>query len=175
MRRLLALTVAVAVLSAGAACSAERSGSEPTGGPGGSAPSTAAGAGPGAGGAGSGATGSPVPSGAAGGNGPAVCAAAQQASSTAVRTYVAELGRMIGAVGANDRLTAEAARKQAEAALAGWRAALRQQSAQATDPQLRTLLSDLASEVGTLGTDVDAIDEEELDGLQQRLDQLCAR
>ncbi|RGC65542.1 hypothetical protein C5N14_27770 [Micromonospora sp. MW-13] len=172
MRRLLALTVAVAVLSAGAACSAERSGSEP--GPSGSPP--AAGATPGAAGAGPGAAGgSPGPSGPAGGNGPEVCATAQQASGAAVRTYVAELGRMIGAVGANDSATAEAARKRAEAALAGWRTALRQQSARATDPQLRTLLADLASEVGTLGTDVDAIDEEELDKLQQRLDQLCAR
>ncbi|MFI0796414.1 hypothetical protein ACH4OY_27565 [Micromonospora rubida] len=166
MRRLLALTAAMAVLSAGVACSADRSGSEP--GPSGSPPA-AAGAIPGAAG------GSPAPSGPAGGNGPEVCAAAQQASGTAVRTYVAELGRMIGAVGANDSATAEAARKRAETALAGWRTALRQQSARATDPQLKTLLADLASEVGTLGTDVDAIDEEELDELQQRLDQLCAR
>ncbi|WP_405099796.1 hypothetical protein [Micromonospora sp. NBC_01412] len=163
MRRLLALTAAMAVLSVGVACSAERSGSEP--GPSGSPPA-AAGATPGAAG------GSLGP---AGGNGPEVCAAAQQASGAAVRTYVAELGRMIGAVGANDSATAEAARKRAEAALAGWRTALRQQSARATDPQLKTLLADLASEVGTLGTDVDAIDEEELDELQQRLDQLCAR
>ncbi|MFC8906416.1 hypothetical protein, partial [Micromonospora sp. NPDC057140] len=111
----------------------------------------------------------------AGGNAPEVCAAAQQASSAAVRTYVAELGKMIGAVGASDSATAEAARKRAEAALTGWRTALREQSVQATDPQLRTLLADLATEVGMLGTDVDAIDEEELDELQQRLDQLCAR
>ncbi|WP_405105337.1 hypothetical protein OG559_18240 [Micromonospora sp. NBC_01405] len=171
MRRLLALAAAMAVLSAGAACSAERSGSEP--GPSGSPPA-AAGATPGAGGAGPGAAGGSLGP-PAGGNGPEVCAAAQKASGAAVRTYVAELGRMIGAVGANDSATAEVARKRAEAALAGWRTELRQQSARATDPQLKTLLADLASEVGTLGTDVDAIDEEELDELQQRLDQLCAR
>ncbi|GAA2716023.1 hypothetical protein ACFY2R_23115 [Micromonospora olivasterospora] len=160
MRRLLALTVAVAALAAGAGCSAERAGLDraaPAG-------STGPGATTGTGG------GSPAP---AGGNAPAVCAAAQQATGTAVHTYVAELGMMLGAVGANDSATAEAARKRAEAALTGWRAALRQQATRATDPQLRTLLTDLASEVAVLGTDVDAIDEEELDRLQNRLDQLC--
>ncbi|WP_229402414.1 hypothetical protein [Micromonospora okii] len=164
MRRLLALTAAVALLSSGVACSAERSGSDadPAGSPPPAAATPAAG------------SGAPAGGGPAGGNAGAVCAAAQQAGSTAVRTYVAELGRMIGAVGENDSATAETARKRAEAALTGWRAALREQSGQATDPQLRTLLADLASEVGTLGTDVDAIDEEELEGLQQRLDQLCA-
>ncbi|MGC4808600.1 hypothetical protein [Micromonospora sp. DT233] len=171
MRRLLALTVAVTVLAAGAACSTERSDSEPAAGP----PVTSAGSGPTAGGTGPNGGGSPAPSGPAGGNGPAVCAAAQQASGAAVRTYVAELGRMIAAVGANDTSTADAARKRAETALAGWRAALREQSSRATDPQLRTLLADLASEVGNLGTDVDAIDEEDLDELQRRLDQLCVR
>ncbi|WFE57551.1 hypothetical protein [Micromonospora sp. WMMD712] len=173
MRRLLALTVAAVVLSATAACSAGRSGSDPADGPGGSSPAPAGGATPGGGGAAPG--GPPAASGAAGGNAPEVCAAAQQASGTAVRTYVAELGRMIGAVGASDSATAEVARKRAEAALTGWRTALREQSTRATDPQLRTLLADLATEVGMLGTDVDAIDEEELDELQQRLDQLCAR
>jgi hypothetical protein len=170
MRRLLALTVAVAVavFSSGAACSAERSGSDAADGPGGSPPPAAA-----TPGAGVGATGASAASRPAGGNAAQVCDAAQQAGGTAVRTYVAELGRMIGAVGDNDSATAEAARKRAEAALTGWRDALREQSARATDPQLRTLLADLASEVGGLGTDLDAIDEEELERLQQRLDQLC--
>jgi hypothetical protein len=40
---------------------------------------------------------------------------------------------------------------------------------------LKTLLTDLATEVGTLGADVESIDETELDRLQQRLDQLCGR
>ena len=35
--------------------------------------------------------------------------------------------------------------------------------------------TELATEIGRLGTDVDSIDETELDRLQQRLDQLCAR
>ena len=44
-----------------------------------------------------------------------------------------------------------------------------------TDPQLKTLLTDLGTEVAALGADVESIDETELDRLQQRLDQLCAR
>ncbi|MEU8191616.1 hypothetical protein AB0C00_30690, partial [Micromonospora carbonacea] len=47
MRRLLALTVAAVVLSATAACSAGRSGSDPADGPGGSSPAPAGGAGAG--------------------------------------------------------------------------------------------------------------------------------
>ncbi|WP_328343772.1 hypothetical protein [Micromonospora sp. NBC_00421] len=111
----------------------------------------------------------------AGGNGPQVCADAEAASTTAVRTYVEELGKMIAAVGANDSTAADTARKRAEVALTTWRTVLRQQSGRATDPQLKTLLTELATEIGRLGTDVDSIDETELDRLQQRLDQLCAR
>ena len=66
---------------------------------------------------------------------------------TAVRTYVAELGRMLAAVGAGDSRTAEAARGRAEAALADWRTVLREQSERAADPQLKTLLTDLGTEV----------------------------
>ncbi|MFG3708814.1 hypothetical protein ACGF7U_29360 [Micromonospora sp. NPDC047670] len=163
MRRLLAVTTVTAVLFTGAGCAAERpapaatgtASSGPTGG--------AAGAGPGAG------------SGAAGGNAPEVCAAAQAAGDTAVRTYVEELGRMVAAVGANDGSAAEAARKRILTALTDWRAALRRESSRAGDAQLKTLLADMSAEVGALGTDVDAIDETELDRLRQRLDQLCAR
>ncbi|MCM0677857.1 hypothetical protein NCC78_24730 [Micromonospora phytophila] len=167
MRRLLAVTAVTTVLLAVAGCSAGRpetapatTGTTPSGGSVGAPPTSA---GPGAG------------SGAAGGNAPEVCAAAQQASGTAVRTYVEELGRMMAAVGANDGTAAQAARERAEAALAGWRTALRQQSARADDAQLKTLLTDLATEVDAMGTDVDSIDETELDRLQQRLDQLCVR
>ncbi|MFG2104882.1 hypothetical protein ACGFJ5_30250 [Micromonospora echinaurantiaca] len=82
---------------------------------------------------------------------------------------------MLAAIGADDTATAETARRRAEAALTGWRTALRQQAERAEDPQLKTLLADLAGEVAALGTDLDAIDETELDRLQQRLDQLCGR
>ncbi|PZF87898.1 hypothetical protein [Micromonospora deserti] len=161
MRRLLAVTAVTTVLLAGVACSTDRPDAGPAG---------AAAAGAGATGATSGAG-----AGAAGGNAPEVCAAARRASGAAVRTYVEELGRMMAAVGANDGTAAEAARKRAEEALTGWRTALEQQSARADDPQLRTLLSDIATEVGAMGTDLDSIDETELDRLQQRLDQLCVR
>ncbi|MFG1918808.1 hypothetical protein [Micromonospora sp. NPDC048898] len=160
MRRLLAVTALVTVLLGTAGCDTGR----PVGvGPTGVATESAGdpSALPASGGAAGGAT--------------EVCAAAQQASTTAVRTYVAELGRMVAAIGAGDSGTAEAARGRAEAALAGWRTELRKQSERATDPQLKTLLTDLGAEVAALGADVESIDETELDRLQQRLDQLCAR
>ncbi|MEV4658015.1 hypothetical protein [Micromonospora sp. NPDC049301] len=168
MRRLLAVTVLVTALSAGAGCSTDR----PAEGPG--AATGTGGASGGATGMPAGSTGAPVGGGAAGGNAQ-VCAAAQQAGTTALQTYVAELGQMIAAVGAGDSAGAEAARERAEAALTGWRTALREQAARAADPQLKTLLTDIGSEVAALGADVESIDETELDRLQQRLDQLCAR
>ena len=161
MRRLIAATLVTAVLLTGSGCSGDRSDdAAPSTGP--SATSTVL-------------PSAPVSVAPAGGNGPQVCTAAEQASSAAVRTYVEELGKMIAAVGANDSTGAETARKRAESALTSWRSALQEQSARATDPQLKTLLTDLATEVGTLGADVESIDETELDRLQQRLDQLCGR
>lgn len=164
MRRLLAVIVVTTVLLTGVGCSGDRADAPVTPGrPSGAAtPATV--------------VPSAVVSGSpAGGNGPQVCADAEAASTTAVRTYVEELGKMIAAVGANDSTAADTARKRAETALTTWRTVLREQSGRATDPQLKTLLTDLATEIGRLGTDVDSIDETELDGLQQRLDQLCAR
>ncbi|MCX4388939.1 hypothetical protein OG777_18650 [Micromonospora peucetia] len=171
MRRLLAVTALTAVLLAGAGCAAERP--ERTAPPGGApvsgAPTSGAtpdgpnGRAPGAG------------SGAAGGNAPEVCAAAQRAGETAVRTYVEELGRMVAAVGASDAPAARTARDRISTALTEWRSTLRRESTRAEDAQLKTLLADMAAEVGTLGTDVESIDETELDRLRQRLDQLCAR
>ncbi|MEW2431288.1 hypothetical protein AB0877_25020 [Micromonospora sp. NPDC047644] len=160
MRRLLAVTALLTMLSVAAGCAtgttAEDAGSVVAGTPGGQ-------------------TGMPASGGVAGGNATQVCAAAQEASTTAARTYVAELGRMLAAVGAGDSRTAEAARGRAEGALAGWRTVLREQSERTDDPQLKTLLTDLGTEVSALGADVESIDETELDRLQQRLDQLCAR
>jgi hypothetical protein len=158
MRRLLARTLLVVVLLAGAGCSDDRSG----------------GAGPTAGSGPTGPVVTPLGGGAAGGDA-RVCAEARRAGATAVREYVEELGRMVAAAGAGDTATADAARTRAQAALAAWRAALREQGALAADAQLRTLLSDLGTEVAALGVDVESIDETELDRLQQRLDQLCAR
>ncbi|WP_089158072.1 hypothetical protein [Micromonospora sp. NBS 11-29] len=102
-----------------------------------------------------------------------VCARAKQSGSAAVQTYVSKLAEMLRAGGTGDEGAAGAAKRDAEGALAGWRDVLREQSTRAVDPRLRTLLADLATEVGRLGTDVQAIDETEFDRLQQRLDQLC--
>ncbi|MEU7590333.1 hypothetical protein AB0A95_29080 [Micromonospora sp. NPDC049230] len=160
MRRLLAVTTLVTVLFGAAGCDTNR----PSGaGPSGVATESA------------GDPSAPPAGGGAAGGATEVCAAAQQASTTAVRTYVAELGQLVAAIGAGDTGAAEAARGRAEAALAGWRNELREQSERATDPQLKTLLTDLGTEVAALGADVESIDETELDRLQQRLDQLCAR
>ncbi|NJC10578.1 opacity protein-like surface antigen [Micromonospora profundi] len=158
MRRLLAVAVLVTALAV-SACSADRAAGEGTAVP------TAAG--PGATSAG--------PTGTPSAGDAQVCAESQRAGTTAVRMYVEELGRMVAAVGAGDSATAEAARVRAEAALAQWRTTLREQSARAADPQLRTLLNDMGTEVAALGVDGESIDETELDRLQQRLDQLCVR
>ncbi|MEV4665756.1 hypothetical protein AB0J85_27880 [Micromonospora echinofusca] len=166
MRRLLAVTALTAVLLAGSGCAAER--------PERAAPPGGAPTGPATGGPAGGAT-TGAGSGAAGGNAPEVCAAAQRAGETAVRTYVEELGKMVAAVGADDAAAARTARERISTALTDWRSTLRRESTRAEDAQLKTLLADMAAEVGTLGTDVDSIDETELDRLRQRLDQLCAR
>jgi hypothetical protein len=80
---------------------------------------------------------------------------------------------MVQASGAGDSKGAEEARRRAETAIAGWAAAMREQSARASDPRLRAALADVGTEVGTLTADLNAIDETALDRLQQRVDQLC--
>ncbi|MEH1011930.1 hypothetical protein V6U90_02225 [Micromonospora sp. CPCC 206060] len=177
MRRLIAVT-AVAML-AGAGCSADRDGTAGSATPAATAgstgapaagPTTPTGAGPGTPGGGtSGGTAAP-----AGGNGREVCDAATRAGSTAVQTYVSELGKMLTATGAGDTKAAEAARQRAEAALNGWRTELTRQSGLATDARLKTVLAEIAAEVGTMKADINSIDSDKLDQLQQRLDQLCA-
>ena len=162
MRRPLAVTLVTAVLLSGAGC-ADRDDSNPFA-VGFASPAPSATAAPGVSG-----PPSPTPTADAG-----VCLAAKRAGSAAVQTYVQELAEML-TVGRTDRAAADAARRDAEAALAGWRDSLREQSGRATDPQLKTLLADLATEVGSLGTDVEKIDEAEFDRLQQRLDELCPR
>ncbi|MEV1332402.1 hypothetical protein AB0J20_22840 [Micromonospora costi] len=196
MRRLLVATVLTAGLASAGGCGSAQPSDTPAAGgsrPGGTATTGAAPAGSGpTGGASSGAGSSSGASSGAGSSGAgsssgassggassgggdtaAVCAATRQAGASAVETYVAEVGRMVAAVGANDAAAAEAARRRAEAALTGWRGVLREQSGRATDPRLRALLGDLDAEVEAMGADVTGVDETELDRLQQRLDQLC--
>ncbi|MFC0506892.1 hypothetical protein [Micromonospora costi] len=176
MRRLLVATVLAAGLASTGGCGSGQPSDPPAAGgsrPGGTATTGAAPAGSAASGAGPSGAG---PSGAAssgGGDTAAVCATTRQAGAAAVETYVAEVGRMVAAVGANDATAAETARRRAEAALTGWRGVLREQSARATDPRLRALLGDLEAEIEAMRADVAGVDETELDRLQQRLDQLC--
>ncbi|KXK63530.1 hypothetical protein AWW66_03050 [Micromonospora rosaria] len=156
MRRLLATAVVPLVLLAGVGCSTDPDPAPPGADP--VAPVGPAVA---------------LPS--AGASASQVCAAAQQAGTLAVQTYVDELGRMVAATGADDAPGAQAARDRAGAALTGWRSALRELSTRATDPPLKTLLTDMADEVEAKGADVDEIDEVDLERLRQRLDPLCAR
>ncbi|GIJ40023.1 hypothetical protein Vwe01_33480 [Micromonospora andamanensis] len=171
MRRTLAVTVAIAALLVGTACSAERrDAGEPaapattrvdvTTGPTTPTPESS--------------SATPAP-GAAGGNAPEVCAAAQQASGDAGKKYVEQVAAMVTATGSGDTADAEAAGRRAEAALSDWAKALRAQAARADDQQLKALLTELSREVGRLGTDIEALEGTALDRLQQRLDQLCAR
>ncbi|MER7168932.1 hypothetical protein ABT336_23050 [Micromonospora sp. NPDC000207] len=155
MRRLIATTVAPLVLLAVTGCTDSGSG-----------PPDAAGASPVA-------PAASLPS--VGASASEVCTAAQRAGSSAVQTYVDELGLMMAATGADDTSGAQAARQRAEEALTGWRTTLRELSTRATDPPLKTLLTDMADEVEAKGADVDELDETELDRLQQRLDQLCRK
>ncbi|MEU4680635.1 hypothetical protein [Micromonospora sp. NPDC023737] len=165
MRRLFVVGVLVAGLWPAVACGADRPAAEP---PSATADPTTVTDRPTAGGGAPSADGVPT-----GGNTATVCAVVRRAGDDAVRAYEAELGRMVAAVGANDSTAADAARRRAEAALAGWRTVLGEQSARATAPQLGALLDDLGAEVEALGADVNGFDETELDRLRQRLDRLC--
>ncbi|GIJ20970.1 hypothetical protein [Micromonospora lutea] len=170
MRRPLAVTVVIAALFAGTACSAERRVADEPAAPVSTGVDVTTGP----------ATPSPEPvatpaSGAAGGNAPQVCAAAQQASGDAGKKYVEQLAAMVTATGAGDTAGAAAAGRRAEAALSDWAKALAAQATRADDQQLKKLLRELSTEVDRLGTDVEALERASLDRLQQRLDQLCAR
>jgi hypothetical protein len=168
MNRSLALVVvAVATLLLGVGCSAD----EPSASP--SASVSAAPDGP----AGSGATSSgpgATETGPAAGNAKEVCAAAMAASGTGVTTFLSELGNMLKAAGEGDGKAEHEARQKAEAALATWSGAMKQQAAKATDGRLRTVLTEIGDEVGTMRADIDSVDSAKLDQLQQRLDTLCA-
>ncbi|MFY1672663.1 hypothetical protein ACN27G_22290 [Plantactinospora sp. WMMB334] len=176
MRRLLVTAAIAAALFAAAGCSGERDGASgpgPSAGPSSGAPATGAttpGASPGAPG------GSPavVDTRPAGGNGREVCEAATKASTSSVQTFVSELGKSLQAAGTGDTAGAEAARRRAEAALQTWGNAMREQSARATDERLKTVLAEIATEVGTMKASIESVDENKLQELQQRLDQLCA-
>ncbi|MDW5327341.1 hypothetical protein [Plantactinospora sp. KLBMP9567] len=171
MRRLLVTAAIAAALFAAAGCSGERDGAAapgPSGSPSAGAPSSGAatpGASPG---------GSPaVDTSPAGGNGKEVCAAATKAATSSVQTFVSELGKSLQAASTGDTAGAQAAQRKAEAALQTWGTAMREQSARATDERLKTVLAEIATEVGTMKATVESVDENKLQELQQRLEALC--
>ncbi|MEQ4303574.1 hypothetical protein ABNF97_19695 [Plantactinospora sp. B6F1] len=175
MRRLLVTAAIAAALFAAAGCSGERDGAAapgPAGVPPAGAPSSGVatpGTSPGA------PAGSPaVDTRPAGGNGKEVCAAATEAATSSVQTFVSELGKSLQAAGAGDTDGAQAAQRKAEAALRTWGNAMREQSARATDDRLKKVLAEIGTEVGTMKASVESVDENKLQELQQRLDALCA-
>ncbi|GIG92808.1 hypothetical protein [Plantactinospora endophytica] len=174
MRRLLVTAAIAAALFAAAGCSGERDGAaapDPSARPSGGTPSSGA-ASPGA--TPGGAAGSPaVDTSPAGGNGKEVCEAATKASTSSVQTFVSELGKSLQAAGTGDTAGAQGAQRKAEAALQTWGTAMREQSARATDERLKGVLAEIATEVGTMKATVESVDENKLQQLQQRLDQLC--
>jgi ElaB/YqjD/DUF883 family membrane-anchored ribosome-binding protein len=109
----------------------------------------------------------------AAGNAKQVCADAMAASSKGVTTFLAELGNMLNAAGKGNGKAEYEARQKAEAALATWANAMKEQAAKATDGRLRTVLTEIGDEVGTMRADIDSVDSAKLDRLQQRLDTLC--
>jgi len=163
------LVVVVALVFAGAGCSADRLDTSPS-----AAPSASVAPDPTAGSPGS--TGSPAVTGTgpAAGNAKQVCADAMAASGKGVTTFLAELGNMLKAAGEGNGKAEYEARQKAEAALATWSNAMKEQAAKATDARLRTVLTEIGNEVGTMRADIDSVDSAKLDQLQQRLDTLCA-
>ncbi|GAB3986232.1 hypothetical protein V1634_29015 [Plantactinospora veratri] len=175
MRRLLVTAAIATALFAAAGCSGERdgvAGPGPSGAPSAGVPSSSATAAPGASPGGP-AGAPPVETSPAGGNGKEVCAAATKAATSSVQTFVSELGKSLQAAGSGDTAGAQAAQRKAEAALQTWGAAMREQSARATDERLKAVLAEIATEVGAMKASVESVDENKLQQLQQRLDALC--
>lgn len=171
MSRTPLLVVVVALVFVGAGCSADKPSASAThsASPSGSAsaaPDPTA-ASPGAGGPGVNETGP------AAGNAKQVCADAMAASGKGVAAFLAELGNMLNAAGKGDGKAEYEARQKAEAALAAWSNAMKEQAAKATDGRLRTVLTEIGEQVGTMRADIDSVDSAKLDQLQQRLDTLC--
>jgi hypothetical protein len=167
MRRLLVAATVVTALLAVGGCSGDGT------------PSTApTPAGPTSASAGSGgspaASSSPAsPGGLAGGNAGAVCAAVTRASSDSATRFIAALGRMLESSTAKDQAAADAARRDAQAALTAWSTAMKEQSARASDARLKAALADVGREVAKIKPDVASINQTQLNDLQQRIDQLC--
>jgi ElaB/YqjD/DUF883 family membrane-anchored ribosome-binding protein len=163
------LTAVVALVLAGAGCSADRESASPT-----SSPTQGVSAAPGPTSGAPGSPGGATETGPAAGNAKQVCADALAASGKGVTTFLAELGKMLKAAGDGDGKAEYEARQKAEAALATWSNAMKEQAAKATDGRLRTVLTEIGNEVGKMRADIDSVNSAKLDELQQRLDTLCA-
>ncbi|WP_460847213.1 hypothetical protein [Phytohabitans suffuscus] len=170
MTRAPLLAVVVAFVLLGAGCSADRPAASPITSASGGASAAPDAASPGPGGGSPGVT----ETGPAAGNAKQVCTDAMAASGKGVTTFLAELGNMLNAAGKGDGKGEYEARQKAEAALATWSNAMKEQAAKATDGRLRTVLTEIGDEVGTMRADIDSVDSAKLDQLQQRLDTLCA-
>ncbi|MDR7278643.1 hypothetical protein [Catenuloplanes atrovinosus] len=143
-----------------------------------SAPTSASTPAPGATGTAAPATGAPagsVPipagSGPAGGNAQAVCDTVTKDSSTAVTEYVGQLSKLAQA--GPDTPEGRTAQAAAEKALDDWEASLRAQAGSATDARLKAVLTNMASQVGTMTADLNAIGGGQVEQLQAMLDELC--
>lgn len=170
MGRFPLLAVVVALVLAGAGCSADR----PDASPSASASAGGASVAPDPTAAATGGSPGVTETGPAAGNAKQVCADALAASGKGVTTFLAELGNMLKAAGEGNGKAEYEARQKAEAALATWSNAMKEQAAKATDGRLRTVLTEIGTEVGTMRADIDSVNSAKLDQLQQRLDTLCA-
>ncbi|RKR87757.1 hypothetical protein BDK92_2049 [Micromonospora pisi] len=181
-----------AVLLAGSGCAAERPRTEgqapsattsadpgastpgvpgPSGTPG---PSNGAGA-PSAGPGGPANPANPIPSvtGPAGGNAKEVCAAALKTNTDSGTAFVTDLMAMMQATGDGDTAAATAAKTRAERGLANWTSALKEHSSRASDPTLKSVLTELATQIGSMKPELNSINEIRLDELNQRIETLC--
>lgn len=165
MRRLLAAAAIATTLLAGAGCTGgtDNAASPTTGATATVTPDTTAPASPSPG----------AVTATAGGNAKEVCAAVTKAGSESAPVFVSELAKLLQASSANDTKGAQEAQRNAQAALTSWATALKEQSAKATDPQLRAALADIGGEIATVKPDIKSIDEAKLEQLQRRVAQLC--
>jgi hypothetical protein len=161
------LAVVIALVLMGAGCSADSPSASPSASGGASVAPDPTSAGP---------SGEPTAraTGPAAGNAKQVCADAMAAGGKGVTTFLAELGNMLNAAGKGDGKAEYEARQKAEAALATWSNAVKEQAAKATDGRLRTVLTEIGDEVGAMRADIESVDNAKLDQLQERLDALCA-
>ncbi|MFI6763237.1 hypothetical protein ACIBF5_29305 [Micromonospora sp. NPDC050417] len=117
----------------------------------------------------------PLPSvtGPAGGNAKEVCTAALKTNTDSGTAFVTDLTAMMQATGDGDTAAATAAKTRVERGLANWTSALKEHSSKASDPTLKTVLTELATQIGSMKPELNSINEIRLDELNQRIETLC--